>query len=267
MPEPYYLTARLQNRRRLIGRLEHGSSAERQLAAILVACTEADPCLSGACTECGGRLQLAAVELVDRFVRGPARALRGRMTMITVVPSWGCVLPGELNAAVCQRVLAAVLAAAVASGITPSVISLDISFNEDLTGKGPPPHWCVHAVVLVPDWFSPAQERPFRAAFPRSSWVKRPVWFERIDASGAADLYALKPDRGRRVTCWDERRLNARGGPSIKTSPRGLRAIQADELAMVEHQLGLAGRVIGCGIDDDAVERALGGFNWPRDGP
>ncbi|WP_019905864.1 hypothetical protein [Methylobacterium sp. 77] len=267
MSEPYYLKARRQNRRRLIGRLEHGSNAERQLAATLVACTEADPCLSGACTECGGLLQLAALDLANRFVRGPARALRGRMTMITVVPSWGCVLPRELDAAVCRRVLAAVKAAAVASGITPSIFSLDISFNEDLTGKGPLPHWCVHAAGLATDWFSPAQERPFRAAFSRSSWVKRPVWFERIDASGAADLYALKPDRGRRVTVWNERRLNAGGGPSTKTSPRGLRAIQADELAMVEHQLGLAGRVIGCGIDNDAVERALGGFNWARDGP
>ncbi|WP_156652713.1 hypothetical protein [Methylobacterium sp. Leaf86] len=267
MPEPYYLTARRQNRRRLIGRMEHGSGAERQLAAILVACTEADPCLSGACTQCGGRLQLAALDLADRFVRGPARAMRGRMTMITVVPSWGCVLPGDLDEAVCQRVLAAVKAAAVASGITPSIFSLDISFNEDLTGEGPPPHWCVHAAGLATDWFSQAQQARFRFAFPRSDWVKRPVWFEPIDASGVAERYALKPDRGRRVTHWDEHRLNASGGPSTKTTPRGLRAIQADELAMVEHQLGLAGRVIGCGIDDDAVERALGGFNWVRDGP
>lgn len=267
MLEPYYLAARRQNRRRLIGRLEHGSGAQRRLAAVLVACTDADPCLSGACTECGGRLQLAAVDLADRFVREPARALRGRMTMITVVPSWGCVLPGELDVAVCRRVLAAVRAGAVASGITPSIFSLDISFNEDLTGNGPPPHWCVHVAGLVADWFSKAQEKPFRDAFSRSDWVKRPVWFEPIDASGVADLYALKPDRGRRVTDWNEHRLNARGGPSTNTKRRGLRAIQADELAMVEHQLGLAGRVIGCGIDDDAVERALGGFNWPRDGP
>ncbi|WP_311274938.1 hypothetical protein [Methylobacterium sp. WCS2018Hpa-22] len=108
MSEPNYLAARRQNRRRLIGRLKKGSDAEGQLAATLVACTEADPCLSGACTECGGRLQLAALDLADQYVREPARALRGRMTMITVVPSWGCILPGELNVAVCRRVLAAV---------------------------------------------------------------------------------------------------------------------------------------------------------------
>ncbi|MCJ2128681.1 hypothetical protein [Methylobacterium sp. E-045] len=267
MSEPNYLTARRQNRRRLIGRLEKGSGAERQLAATLVACTEADPCLSGACTECGGRLQLAALDLADRFVREPARALRGRMTMITVVPTFGCVLPGELDAAVCRRVLAAVEAAAVTSGITPSIFSLDISFNEDLTGGGPPAHWCIHSHGVAVDWFSPAQQAPFRFAFQPSDWVKRPVKFDPIDASGKSERYALKPDRIRRVTELSQSRLNARGGPSTNTKRRGLRAIQADELAMVEHQLGLGGRVIGCGIDDDAVERALGGFNWARDGP
>ena len=81
-------------RARLIGQLrrsnEPGAAA---LAAVLDRCTSTTQCRSAACPVCGLAFQAAAVALVEEFIRTPARAIRNRMTAITIVPGTGFLEP------------------------------------------------------------------------------------------------------------------------------------------------------------------------------
>src|SRR4051812_5424409 len=87
-----------QARARLIRQLrasdEPGATA---VADALDACTDSSPCRNAACPVCGLAFQEAAVSVVEHFIGVPARAVRNRMTAVTIVPASGCLPPDEIS--------------------------------------------------------------------------------------------------------------------------------------------------------------------------
>ncbi len=251
--------------RRLIYRLRaselQGAAA---LAATLDSCTAAEPCRSAACPRCGIDLQAAMVEAVDHFIRIPAQAIRGRMTATTIVPAAGCLAPDNLSTDACRTIAAEIITAYAAAGLPPSLIGLEVSFNEDDTGEVEP-HWCVHGHGINIDWLSEAQNHALRAPFPRSQQVRRPVLTEALDGRLSGRQYPWKAERVRRVTFFN--RGDGTRAPYRDTRHRALRVQQAVTLALVEHELGFSGRLLSHGIDREALRSHLGADWWARDGP
>lgn len=247
--DPYRAKDTQAKARQIYQLTEDASRPALALAAILSACSAAEPCRSGACRTCGRTFQRAASNFTDTTIR--ARAPRGRMTALTIVPGAGCVPPGELTVETCAEVAIVIQAALRAEGIGPALLGLDVSFNEDLTGEVPP-HWSVHAHGVTSDWLTRLQKRGLRLAFPKTELVSRPVNTEPLDGEHAGLLYPFKPERTRRETYLDSREDDERE-PCRNTRKRSLRPAQAVELALVEHRVGLAGRLIGCGISVESV--------------
>ncbi len=88
-----------------------------------------------------------AVSAVDHFIRVPARSIRSRMHALTIVPADGCIAPDDLTVSEYRRVGAEITTAFERLSLPPSIVGLEVSFNEDLTGKVEP-HWSVHGHVI-----------------------------------------------------------------------------------------------------------------------
>ena len=244
------------NHHRLIRQLRaHGTPEDRRLANIFARCNDSNPCRSAACIRCGRDFQRVAFNLVQQEICGAARRdFRGRVSSITAVPTIGCLTPDGLSATACKRVMAKVTAALDACAISPYALSLDISFNEDLAGDVVP---CAHVHGVRPNWFTVSEKADFKAKFPKSATVKRPVRVDELDRNATGRLYIFKPDRVRRVARDD-------GG---RPDRRVLRPWQAVALAHIEHELGFEYRLVTHGIDENAIGAALDAFYRARDGP
>lgn len=266
MPTPHDPSKRADYaRRRLIGQLRRAEfPGATALADILGNCTAGMPCGSAACPCCGLAHQQAAVSAVDRFIREPARAIRGRMTAVTIVPAAGCVAPNDLTVELCRQIINQIVATFARLDLPASVIGLEVSFNEDLT-KEVEPHWCIHVHAIVYDWLTDAQKKALRAAFVRSRWAKRPVYITELDHRINGRLYPFKAERFRRQAYIDD--SNPKRRPFRATRSKDLRPEQAVSLAIVEHQLGFGQRLLSHKIDEGALKRHLEGLEWARDGP
>lgn len=259
-----YSLTRTRDRSQLVYRLGKADSrAARRLSRLLSKCGS-DECGSAACPVCCGHHQAAASSLVDVFIQQPASALRGRCTLVTVVPSIGIADPRTLTAQHFAEVRKALASALAAVGYGPAVFGIEASFVEDATGRFAN-HWSVHAHGIALDWPSEELERNLRAWFPPSGPILKPVDFERLDGRVNAALYVFKAERFRRdvrlSTATDKR------APHRKGIPRPLRPEQAVELALVDHEVGFRDRLLTHGIDEDHVSACLKALNWPRDGP
>jgi len=234
------------------------------LAAVLAACTPSSPCRSAACPVCGLEFQATAVALVEEFIRKPSWTLRNRMTAITVVPTSGCVPPDVLAVEHFERVGAEIIAAFTALNLPATIIGLEASFNEDLTGEVED-HWCGHGHALQSDWLAAHQERALKDFFPRSSLVKRPIRCDKLDRRSAGLQYPFKPERARKVAWLNT--SDPERAPFRATKRRELRSEQAPCLALVEHQLGFGRRLLTHGINERVVRQRLEAAGWARDGP
>ena len=248
---------------RLINRLRGLDTAEADaLAEILTTCTSDAPCNSGACPVCGGDFQLRAVELAKQEIGIPARAVRRRMHGLTLVPSIGCVAPDALSAAVCRRVRAAVAAALVECDLPPNLFAIDISFNEDALGIIPS-HWCVHGHGAGLNWLMREQVEALKGLFPKTQLVSTPVNHQQLDHDEKALLYPYKPARIRRVSDIVPAAPNGGRASHRDTKRRSLRPWQSATLALVEHEVGYRGRLIGHKINADALEELVGATDGP----
>lgn len=236
------------------------------LGVVLSRCRPARPCLSGACLTCGRELQKGHAALVEAVIRTPARAIRNRATALTLVPAVGCVEPGALSPDTFEAIREAVMAAAIGAGLGPTVFALDISFNTDREG-GAEPYWMGHVHGTGLDWLSPAQDASLRRLCPSTDRIARPVKVDHLDGRSNWQDYAAKPDRFQRESYIVRPKRGSDRAPFRDTRQRPLRAEQAVELALVEHEFGLRGRVFTHGISNEVVDRHLGGWNWARDGP
>jgi hypothetical protein len=229
------------------------------LAEILDLCAKGKPCRSAACPVCGRLFQAAAVSAVDHFIREPARALRSRMHATTIVPASGCLMPDALTLGAILQVKAEIEAALTDLNLPPSLVGVEVSFNEDTTGEVEP-HWCVHCHGICLDWLSKAQREALRARFPPSPLVRRPTRVEPLDQDIRGRQYPFKSERCRRVTSLvtdDPARA-----PYRQTKDRPLRPAQAVTLALVEHQLGFEGRLLTHKISREAVLGHLRACRW-----
>lgn len=248
-------------RRRLIYQIRASDKTHATaLAAILESCAPTTPCRSAACPICGLAFQQAAVALVDECIREPARAIRNRMSMLTIAPASGCIAPDDLSVEACERVASEITTALATLALPPAVIGFEVSFNEDTTGECEP-HWGLHGHVVQLDWLSGSQEKALRAIFPPSRLVKRPVKCEPLDQNLQGRRYPFKPERVRRVT--ELKTDDPERRPYRDTRRRDLRPWQAVDLALVEHDRGFEGRL----LTHRVVSRHLRGFVWARDGP
>ncbi len=250
---------------RLIGQLQRSSEpGAAALAAVLAACTPATPCRSAACPLCGLAFQATAVSLVEEFVRIPARAIRNRMTALTIVPASGIVAPEALSVKDFERVGAEITAAFAAVDLPPTIIGLETSLNEDTTGRFED-HCCVHSHTNQYEWLSEAQTVGLRARFRPSALVRQPVECKPLDQRSEGRDYPFKPERGRRVTVWVTDHPTR--APYRDSKRRPLRPWQAVSLAIVEHRLGFGRRLLTHGIDEQLVRQRLLAAGWGRDGP
>lgn len=254
-----------QARRHLADQLrasdETGAAA---LAAILSTCTGSAPCRSAACPACATDFQQAALGIVEEHIRTPARAIRNRMTALTIVPATGCFPPDDLSAEACDRVADEIMSALARLRLPPTVVGFEVSANEDMTGEVEP-HWSAHVHLINLEWLSASQKAGLRALFPPSRLVKRPIHCVPLDQRPEGRLYPWKADHVRRVTVI--KNDDPERGPYRGTRHRALRPGQAVSLALVEHRRGFGGRLLIHGIDEGAVRGRLRGFRWARDGP
>lgn len=85
-------------REKLVGQLRRdGTLVAANLADLLESCSKPNPCRNAACPSCGEAFQRVATSVIDTFICEPARAIRGRMSFLTIVPDTGIILPGELT--------------------------------------------------------------------------------------------------------------------------------------------------------------------------
>ena len=254
-----------QRRHKLIGGLRDGRGpAVHRLADILAKCRPNRPCRSPACPLCAREAQRCTFSLIEATIRRPARELqRNRMTMLTVVPAAGIIAPEELTAEACRAVAAEIRAGIAAVGL-PAVGTLEVSFNEDATGKVEP-HWCAHGHPILPNWLDDRQRDLLSERFPRVELGRRPIDIRELDQRENAPLYANKSDHVRRVSYLDTSNPNRK--PYRNTRRRELRPEQAAMLALVEHRLGFLNRLITNRISKNAIGAAFEGFYDARDGP
>lgn len=252
-------------RHRLIGQLRASEvPGAEAVSDVLAACTPAAPCRSAACPVCGLASQATAVSLVEELISTPARAIRNRMTAITLVPASGIVAPEALSVEDFERVGAEITVAFAALALPAAIIGLEASFNEDTTGRFED-HWCVHGHANQFEWLSEVQTSGLRARFPPSRLVRQPVDCKPLDQRSQGRNYPFKPERVRRVTVWvTDHPLRA---PYRDSKRRPLRPWQAVSLAIVEHELGFARRLRTHGIDERLIRGRLWAAGWGRDGP
>lgn len=230
------------------------------LGAIIAKCEPGKPCFSGACPMCGVGFQRFAMRVVDQLIAQPARGeLRGRMAMVSLIPATGCADPEKLSVETMLDAQSEMLAALSMAEMPPCVLGIDISLNEDETGRVPT-HWSVHGHGQALDWPSPAQVEALRRAIPPTTLTSRPVHIKRLDGTSDERVaaYAFEPERVRRVSYLDRSTKDRR--PFRNTHRRELRPEQHVALAMVEHEFGLMRRLATHGLDADEVNRARDGF-------
>lgn len=248
-------------RRHLIGRLRRSQvEAAACVAEVLAGCSAARPCQSGACPVCGAAFQELMVAIGNQFIRIPASKIRNRAHALTIVPSSGCVAPNNLTIGVFKQVGAEIVAALDRLGFPSTLIGLEATFTEDITGQVES-HWCVHGHTNGVDWPSDSLVYGLKADFPPSPWVKRPVRLDLLDDRSEGRRYPFKPQRLRRVTqliADDPARA-----PYRESKYRPLRPWQAVSLAITEHELGFERRLLIHGIDKKAVGKCFQGPGWP----
>ena len=258
----------LRKQQRLVFQLRKaGGPRNGQLARLLEGCAPDRRCRSGACILCGRELQLVMFDLIQQQIREPAeRKMRGRMTAVTIIPGEGIVAPNALTVDGCCRAMEAIAQVFRGAGFSPLVAGFDVSFNEDQEGESAP-HWALHGHGVTSEWFPKQHEKAVRAAVTPSALVKRPVKFDKLDGRANGPLYTIKPDRVRKVSYLEDRKVRLGRAPFRDTHRRDLRPEQAVALAQVEHDTGLLNRLLIKGIPKDAIGAALEAFYRAQDGP
>ena len=153
--------------------------------------------------------------------------------------------PGELRPTLFESLDRRIRRALRASGIKRAVGGFDLSANEHEKGAFPP-HYRPQAWLFVQTGEIRGGERVFRAHFPPSPMVKRPVLIKPWDGNPAAIAYALKPEFYRRVSLA--------AGNTRKCELRGSQKV---EVALAMHAAELHSRVFQYGVDLRQIEREL----------
>jgi hypothetical protein len=196
------------------------------------------PCLSGACPACMRAQQRWFVNDTMHVLR--PLVLRGyRPQVLSLVPEFGRILVGSLNAFDSDRFLDAVREALKACGITHYKLGLDISLNHR-AGVASPGPWQLQVWGFFAEPKSPWREQ-LNALVDPNGVVERPVQVMKRDYLEAAAAYGLKDTFVCRVDYW---KTYLHRAECENTRNRILRGDPWVELTLLLDRIGLERRML-----------------------
>jgi hypothetical protein len=218
------------------------------VAERLERCVSGNRCLSGACPECARLFQRWFVRrsktLISKWEGNPEHEL----VAISVVPSSPNVPPGSLNGFSIKNLQRRLKSALGRTAVQFAIGGIDISLNEDRDGKFRP-FWSLHHYLITSTSDKGRIKSKLRELFTATDKVPRPINISSFENKSRRRSYALKMIFHRRIG-HDEIKKNKNGTlrKCRNTSGDRLKAKERLELFIYLDQIGLAARVIFCGV-------------------
>jgi len=213
-----------------------------RLARKLTACSEGDPCFSGACPVCARALQ-------RHFVSEAYPLLQPANDFVTVslVPN----IPfsfGTLSQLPILNFSESMAKRLLRSRIEFCVGGIDFSFNESRRDDFSP-HWSPHIWLLTDKFNRACWETRLRRHFRHSQTIPRPVKIQAWDGDLAAIGYSLKYQFSRRISTVGLRLKDTRACKA--TTYDRLRSHERFELYSYLDKIGLGSRIFLIGVETD----------------
>jgi hypothetical protein len=214
--------------------------AARALADKLDACAAPKrPCLSGACPVCMRAQQRWFVRDTMCALRPPLRNPSYRPQVLSLVPEFGQIPVGSLNAFDIDRFLNSVRDALKACGIDHYKLGIDVSLNE-LAGLANTQFWQLQLWGFFHEPKMPRREQ-LKAELNPNGGASRPVEVKKPDFLEAAAAYGVKGTFVRRVSF---RKANPHRAECWNTRDRILRGDAWVELQLFLDRIGLQRRIL-----------------------
>jgi hypothetical protein len=213
----------------------------------LDACESTRRCLSGACPECARLFQRWFVRRSEAIISNWQSNPGYDLIAICIVPSSPIVSRGKLNDFSIKNLQRRLKSALARAAVNSAIGGIDISLNEDRDEKFKP-FWSLHHYLITSVGDRKRVKTKLRELFHATDEVPRPVKITSFTNNGRRRSYALKMHFRRRIG-YDETKTKS-GNPRKcrNTSFDRLRARERVELFIYLDQIGLAARVIFCGI-------------------
>jgi hypothetical protein len=236
---------RLKRVRFLRGHSRSNPNALR-VAERLEACSRGNPCLSGACPECGRFFQRAWVRKSRAVIRSMS-VLDAELIAISLVPPKSRVPQGQLQRFDAVNMQRRVKYRFDGADIGVAIGGIDFSFNEDRNGSYSP-FWCPHAYIITA-----TNNRKVLASkltdFGITIEIPRPKKITKFNNIALRRSYSMKMHFHRRIGYDDQRKQEDESIRYFRNSSRDrLRAVERIELFIFLDQIGFAARAIFRGI-------------------
>jgi hypothetical protein len=237
-----------ENRLRLIKRLRKHLQKSPETEALLVrlkSCDDGSRCHSAACPECARAYTRWFVQAGRKLLK----ALATETSVLSLVHDQLRVPLNELTARSVQKAKRKIQTILTKAGVTTYVGGIDISANEDETGRVEP-YYQIQTWILAPTDQVRAAERKLRKTFPRTELTSRPVKIQAWDGNVGALAYSLKSTFDRRVSYLRKGSEDGSQHACRNTRDRPPRVKQHIELAITLDRVGLHARLhlAGCRV-------------------
>jgi hypothetical protein len=230
-----------ENRRKLIKRLrkhlQKFPDAEA-LIARLESCEDSYRCYSAACPECGRAYTRWFVKAGRRFLK----VLATETSVPSLVHDHQRIPVDKLTSDHIRTAKRKIQTILTRTGITTFIGGIDISANEDETGRVES-YYQIQTWILAPTDQVKVAERKLRKTFPRTKATPRPVKIQAWDGNVGALAYSLKNTFDRRVSYIREASKDGSQRACRNTRDRSLRVEQHSELAITLDRVGLHARL------------------------
>ena len=164
---------------------------------------------------------------------------------ICIIPSFPLVRPGQFKHFSIANLQRRIKAALDASGVKFGIGGIDFSFNEDRQNKWQP-FICPHIYLIASTDDREKLRCTLKKIFLKSVEVKRQIKLPHFQKNAYRRSYSLKMIFKRRISYYKLRK--EKQTKSRNTSNDKLRVDQRIELFKYLHKIGLAARVIFCGL-------------------
>lgn len=245
-----------ERNRKLVKHLKAGEKAERKVGQKLRRCRKDKPCSSPMCPRC-------VRELRASFVRGAMQCI-DQVRKADGIPddqivAFSAVLPeeqypaGALHKADQRRINERIQRRHQRAGLPLVLAGVDISFNEDSTGRWAP-HWQLHVYGVCVGLDRKELRRRLAKFYPSNATTPKPLRVRKCEntkeALARALSYAIKPYFGRRANYRDKT-------GRFTTRKVSLKRPQVQELTTWINGYPLTARyaLTGCRRYGDRIER------------
>jgi hypothetical protein len=214
-------------------------AAAMDLAGRIESCERDHRCFSAACPMCTHAAQAFTTEVVSKFLT--SHPDRTKIVCVSVVPSDGEILAGQLNAAQHARNVRRWKEALGRAGITWFLGATDWSFNEHKNGRYQA-FWQEHFYGFTITDDPQKLKKLLKQQFPPNDAIPRPVQVKDWDGDEAAINYMLKPVFKRRIGSDNGQRHEKDSGGEREcraTDKQPLRAKQKHELLLFLDEIGI----------------------------